>query len=343
MPDVYENQLSKINDTFVPQIANQLQGNGIAMTDYQKQCVLSAITSINELLLENGVTVNQVSSNLTDILLTVAALQLNANANPREVYFILRNHKRGESKKVKEIEMGIEGDGNDALLSRFGRNVKEVKRFWEVRADDDFEYPGFDGLEMTPPKWRPRGTGKVTRVVYPIIRTDDSVEFYIAERADVIKNLFAHVSNNLMWDKNNSKEKFFEKVKGKTLDEILDDPELVKLGNISPAWSSPQARESMIVRKMRNNIVKKIPKNFENAFVASKYTETEDESLKQMRRDVTDSANSEEFDEEEQKQVEEQKHEVKDHDVLTGEIIESDSKAEEEKQSNESKKEADPF
>lgn len=342
MPDVYENQLSKINDTFVPQITSQLKGNGIAMTDYQKQCVLSAITSVNELLLENGVTVNQVSSNLTDILLTVAALQLNANANPREVYFILRNHKRGNDKKVKEIEMGIEGDGNDALLSRFGRNVKEVKRFWEVRADDDFEYPGFDGLEMTPPKWRPKGTGKVVRVVYPIIRTDDSVEFYIAERADVIKNLFAHVSNNLMWDKNNSKEKFFEKAKGKTLDEILDDPELVKLGNISPAWSSPQVRESMIVRKMRNNIVKKIPKNFENAFVASKYTETEDESLKQMRRDVTDSANSEEFDEEEQKQVNE-KHEVKNHDVITGEIIEPTSNVEEEKQNEEPKKEVDPF
>ena len=43
-----------------------------------------------------------------------------------------------------------------------------------------------------------------------------------------------------------------------SLDDILDSQEYQSY--ISPAWKSPQSRESMIVRKMRNNIVKKIPK-----------------------------------------------------------------------------------
>ena len=34
--------------------------------------------------------------------------------------------------------MGIEGDGNDAILSKFGRNVKHVHRHWEVREEDHF-------------------------------------------------------------------------------------------------------------------------------------------------------------------------------------------------------------
>jgi hypothetical protein len=99
-----------------------------------------------------------------------------------------------------------------------------------------------------------------------------------------------------MWDKGGAKDKFMAKAADMTLDEILDDPELVALGKISPAWSSPQARESMIVRKMRNNVVKKIPKDFSNGFVATEYEKATDESYRATRRDVTDNANSVDFD-----------------------------------------------
>ena len=47
-------------------------------------------------------------------------------------------------------------------------------------------------------------------------------------------------------------------LKTMSLDDILDSQEYQSY--ISPAWKSPQSRESMIVRKMRNNIVKKILK-----------------------------------------------------------------------------------
>lgn len=304
MPDqtpttqVYKSQLAKVNDLFMPMIMNQLQGNGIEMTDYQRTCVLNAMTAISGALSDSSLTINDVDkSNVTNILLTVAALQVNASAQPREVYFIIRKHKNKQTNTYyQEIEMGIEGDGNDALLARFGRGVKQVYPYWAVREGDGFEYPKHIGIESQPPTWTESGHGKVVRVVYPIQLTNGDVNFYIGEREDVKKNLLAHVSQNLMWDKSDAKDKFMAKAADMPLDAILDDPELVKLGKISPAWSSPQARESMIVRKMRNNVVKKIPKDFSNGFVATEYEKATDESYRATRRDVTENANTVDFD-----------------------------------------------
>lgn len=321
---VMQSGLTKINDAYMPQIESQLSGNGLIMTDYQKQCVLSSIQAINTTLITGGKTINDVDqSNMTNMLLTVAALQLNASAVPREIYFQTRNVKRGDD-WIPQIEMGIEGDGNDSILSRFGRNVKKVHRFWEVREGDSFSYPGYSGLETTPPTWQPTGQGKVLRIVYPVEMDDGAVEFHIAERADVVRNLIAHINQNLMnetfgivkgtkkkygkdvpktrYDATAAekekidvkKKEFINSIKDKSLEEILDDDSIEKY--ISPAWKSPQSRESMIIRKMRNNVVKKIPKNFENAYVAMKYQEQDDEIVSSVRKDVTEHTASEPFD-----------------------------------------------
>lgn len=294
----YETGLTKINQVYTPMIAKQLQVSGIQMTEYQRKCVIAALKGINTLLTERGENItNFDQNNVTDILLSVAALQLNADADPREVYFIVRKHKRGIGKdapKVEQIEMGIEGDGNDAILAHFGRNIKQVFPFWKVREGDKFSYPKHKGLKLTDPTWEETGQGKVIRVVYPIQHEDDSIDYYIAEREDVKKNLMAHVANNLMWEQG-AKVKFKEKAESMSLDEILNDKELVALGKISPAWSEPQSREAMILRKMRNNVVKKIPKDFGSALVATQYEEQSDGALKQMRRDVTENANQTDF------------------------------------------------
>ena len=44
----------------------------------------------------------------------------------------------------------------------------------------------------------PTGKGKVVRVVYPIEMSDGTIEYHIAEREDVVKNLIAHINQNLM-------------------------------------------------------------------------------------------------------------------------------------------------
>lgn len=285
---VYKSQLAKINDTYMPQIESQLHGNGIHMTEYQRTCVINSISAINEMLVKEGISVGDIDqSNLTQTLMHVAALQLNATATPREVYFIKRKQKNKNGTEIQIVEMGIEGDGNDAILSRFGRSVKKVHRHWEVREHDGFTYPGYAGLEVTPPTWTPKGEGKVIRVVYPIEYNDGQVEFFIAEREDVKANLLAHMYNNLMWDnkKTEKKEKIKEFSEVHSLDEILDSTEMQELGKISPAWKEPQSRESMIIRKMRNRIVKKIPKDFSNAYIQSIVESVEDDfQTRQLQR-----------------------------------------------------------
>lgn len=279
-PQVFKSQLAKINDTYMPQIETQLRGNGIHMTEYQRTVVINAISSINEMLVKEALSIGDIDqSNITQTLMNVAALQLNAAATPREVYFIKRNQKNKDGNKIQVIEMGIEGDGNDAILSRFGRNIKTVHRHWEVRKGDDFTYPGYSGLEVTPPTWSPKGEGEVIRVVYPIEYNDGQVEYFISEREDVKSNLLAHMYNNLMWDnkKVEKKAKIKEFSESHSLDEILDSEEMQTLGNISPAWKEPQSREAMIIRKMRNRIVKKIPKDFSNAYIQSVVESVEDD------------------------------------------------------------------
>ncbi|MBC1209505.1 hypothetical protein HB815_01060 [Listeria booriae] len=343
---VYSTALTKISNTYAPMIESQLVGNGIKMDDYSKQCVMSAISAINNVLTAKNISWSDPQldqSNVTQNLLTIASLQLNAAANPREVYFQIRsvntNRKGDDGKYIwkKQIEMGIEGDGNDAILSRFGRDVKEVKQFWEVRENDKFSYPEFNGIELTPPKWSPTGQGKVIKVVYPIVRENDSVDYHIAERADVVRNLIAHIKNNLMNETfgiaksrfdadykqkkeiDEKKQEIIQKAAGKDLDAILDDTGLQEY--ISPAWKDPQSRESMIIRKMRNNITKKIPKDFGNAFLQLQYSE-QDDSYQRVRKEIVENANQEIIDVE---------YESVEYDpvVTEGKIIENDLVAKE--------------
>ena len=299
----YKTQLTKVNETYSAMISGQLEANNITLSEYAKSCVSNAISAINNVLDTNGVSWGDASldtNGITQILLSVASLQLNAAATPRECYFQIRNVsvKGADGKQVwkKKIEFGIEGAGNDALLARFGRDVKKVYPHWLVREDDDFTYPRYVGLELTPPEWQPKGTGKVVRVVYPIQSTDGCIDYYIAERADVKRNLIAHISNNMMnetfgicadrykaTDEQKAqiaekKREILNKAKELDLDELLDSADFERY--ISPAWREEQSREQMLIRKMCNNISKKIPKNFASSFEAEIYNENTDETYK---------------------------------------------------------------
>lgn len=307
-------QLTKVNDTFMPLILSQMQKNSIEMSPYAKTCVLHAISSINSALDKAGISWNSAEldkSTVSDILIKVACFQLNAAASPREVYFQTRNIKGADGNWKKQIEMGIEGDGNDALLARFGRDVVEVGQFWKVRENDDFTYPTFNGLDMDPPKWTPKGSGKIVRIVYPIIKSSKDgkrhVEFYISEREDVIKNLIAHINSNMMnetfgFAESKRKATNDQKIKIEArkrellkrandlgLDAVLDDPEMQPW--ISPAWTEFHSRESMIERKMRNNAIKKIPKDFGNGALETMFEEATDEVYRSNAREIRDNAN----------------------------------------------------
>lgn len=312
----FKTQLSVIMEQHLSVIKRQMTEGGAEFDAYSGKCVMAAMSSINNMIHNQGLSFRDLNqSNVTEILLKVATLKLNANATPRECYFQVRNvnvaSKNEKPSWEKQIEFGIEGDGNDAILARYGRDVKKINQVWLVREGDDFEYPKYNGLEMTVPQWVPKGKGKVIRVVYPIIKTDNTVEYYIGERMDVVKNLYAHISNNLMnetfgiaKDRYNATEKEKQQIAAKKkeilskaralddIDKILDSEEFSPY--ISPAWKEYQSREQMIIRKMRNNVARKIPKDFGSAIAAEQYN-LMDETYREVRLSIADNANTEEF------------------------------------------------
>lgn len=313
----FRSEIATVTNACVESTRQMLEERGVTFDEYSKKCVIAAMGSIYSMIHNQGLSPNEINAaNLQSILLAIAALKLNANAVPRECYFQVRSvnvAKKGQ-KAVweKQIEMGLEGDGNDALTAKFGRGVKTVHPYWLVRSEDEFSYGKRVGLNIEPPTWTPKGNGNVVRVVYPIEYVDGRVEYLIGERSDVLKNLYAHLSNNLMnetfgicenrYDATPAQKKQIAEKK-KTimdrakelgnLDKILDDTELQQY--ISPAWSEPQSRESMIIRKMRNNVMKKVPKDFGNPVAAHEYRMLDDVVYQQVQEEIEERANAEEF------------------------------------------------
>lgn len=174
--------------------------HGLVFDDYSKQCAMAAMSAIYNLVTSNKAAMSNLNgSNLRQVIGQVSSLKLNANAVPRECYFQLRSKQDANGNWYKEVEMGIEGDGNDALLRNFGVDVKKVYPVWLVKEGDEFIYPKHRGVEVTPPEWEEKGLSqKVIRVVYPVEMNNGKIEYMIAERESVKGNLFAHVRNNLM-------------------------------------------------------------------------------------------------------------------------------------------------
>lgn len=198
-PADYRSIVQKTNDALIPMMTKQLETHGIKPDAYQQQCMLNAIAVMNDIATSANISINDIDRvTMTEILQQVATLRLNPFSQPRECYFQTRKKKDANGNWCTTIEMGIEGDGNETILRNFGHNVDEVYPFWAVREDDEFEFPAYHGVEVSPPSWTPSGSGKYRLVVYPIKLKDGTVRYFISTRDDVRANLVAHVSNNMM-------------------------------------------------------------------------------------------------------------------------------------------------
>jgi len=221
------------------------------------------------------------------------------------VYFQLRN-KYMNGTWVKVVEMGVEGDGNDALLRNFGVNIQEVAKCWEVMEGDEFEYPKRKGFTVTPPEWTPKGlSSKTIRVVYPVLLASGREEYLISERDSVKVNLLAHVRQNLLNEtfgivtkKNDATAEQKALIKAKKEEilaplracETVDDMLKVEAAKpyMSAAWlDNPEA---MIVRKMRNNAIKRFPKSLNT--IANTSLLQMDEVYKTSREEIEEQENS---------------------------------------------------
>ena len=330
--------LSNWTNTITGLVTRDFEQCGVEFDEYSKRCAMSAMSSIFQLVqnTDKAEMSDLNTSNLREIVEQCASLKLNANAVPREVYFQLRSKQiNGEWKKV--VEMGIEGDGNDALLRQFGNEVAKVHPCWIVKEGDEFTRPKRVGMEITPPSWEQKGLSeKVVAVVYPVQLTNGSIEYLISERESVKTNLISHIRNNMTnktfgfvtgtkTDKYGKKvdrtiydatpeEK--AKIKAKkeeilsevreceTLDDMLKCPSAQPY--ISAAWLDTP--EQMITRKLRNNAIKKFPKDMNS--MANHSLLQLDEGYKASREEITENENSEPFEVDEGEVVDSQAVEV---------------------------------
>lgn len=302
--------LSQWTNTITGLVSRDFEQNGVQYDEYSKQCAMNAMGAIFQLVqnTDKADMNNLNTSNLREVVAQCASLKLNANAVPREVYFQLRS-KQINGQWVKMVEMGVEGDGNDALLRQFGNGIDTVYPVWLVKEGDDFAYPRRRGINVEPAEWTPKGlSDKTVRAVYPIKLKDGSVDYLIAEREPVRTNLIAHIKNNMLnetfgicADRYKATPKQKEEIKVKkaeilsaireceTLEDILNCE--VAKPYISAAWLDTP--EAMIVRKMRNNAIKKFPKNLNN--MASNSLLQLDETYKASQEEIAENENSQEF------------------------------------------------
>ena len=293
------------------EVSAKFDSGMIEFDDYSRKCAADAMSAIYQLVQNTDkADLSQIdTSNLRDAVIKCASLKLSATALPREVYFQLRNKNVGNN-WVKEIELGVEGDGNDALLRNFGVGIQKVYPVWLVCEGDIFEYPKRKGLTVEPPGWEPQGkSSKVVRVVYPIkLRGKDGEEYLIAERDSVKVNLMAHIRNNMMnetfgicksrFDATEEQKKKINQKKEEIFDalrqcETVDDMLACEMAKpyISAAWLDNS--ESMIVRKMRNNAIKKYPKDL-NALANQSMVQIDD-VYRTSKEEIEENENSQDF------------------------------------------------
>ena len=317
--------LSNWTNTITGLVTRDFEQCGVEFDEYSKRCAMSAMSSIFQLVqnTDKAEMSDLNTSNLREIVEQCASLKLNANAVPREVYFQLRSKQiNGEWKKV--VEMGIEGDGNDAMLRQFGNNVAKVHPCWIVKEGDEFTRPKRVGMDITPPSWEQKGLSeKVVAVVYPVQLTNGSIEYLIAERESVKTNLIAHIRNNMMNEtfgvcKDRYKATPEQKQKIKEMsNQIMSDVRSCETLAAMPKRRSAQpyisaawldTPEQMITRKLRNNAIKKFPKDMNS--MANHSLLQLDEGYKASREEITDNENSEPFEVDESEVVDSEAVEV---------------------------------
>lgn len=309
------NELEKANQEF-----------GTDFTKYGKTCAINCIAGIVSFCKNNGIDMQKIDATLLRLQVqNVGYTELNYASIPSEIYFDLRK----STKKVKDKETGEiveletysiaikpQGAGNEKLVRKYGVGLKKDTGLHNailIREGDEFIMPQFNGIEMTPPIYKPQlqnANNKIIAVVYPAEKEDGSVEYLIAVRESVKANVVAQVRQNTLYQfkkeveykgKNGqtykreeidkeARDLFYDRLNAKaesmTLEELLKDEEVLKY--INPTYTSGGSKEQMILRKMKNNALKNYPKEYDNSYVKNAVEnmfEDFDESLLE-RKDI---------------------------------------------------------
>lgn len=270
---------------------------GADFTPYGKTCAINCIAGLVMFCKQNKIELKDINPALLRLQIqNVGFTELNYASIPSEVYFDIRKTKNADGKLDYILTIKPQGAGNEKLVRKYGVGIKKGTGLHNailIREGDPFEMPQFDGLKVTPFKYMPKlenANNKVIAVVYPVEKTDGSVEYLIATRDSVKANLIAQIRQNALYGftteeeytaKNGktytkeivnkeARDKFYahvdELAEKLTVDELLANAELADF--INPTYTSGGSKEAMILRKMKNNALKNYPKEYDNSFVA---------------------------------------------------------------------------
>ena len=307
---------------FQAELANELdvasEQMGASFSEYGKKCVVNAIAGLAVTCTSQGISLKDLDPTILKLALqNVGYTELNYAAIPSEIYFDLRKSIKydEDGNKITKYNISIkpQGAGNEKLTRKYGVGLKKdigLHSPWLVRDGDEFELPSFNGIDMTPPKWKPKSLdGKVTMVVYPAVKVDGSVEYLMATREGIKANIIASIRQNSLYaftkEEVNAKGRKYEKVdteardkfyeelnayaESHNVEELLAEPKFAEY--VNPTYTSGGSKEQMILRKMKNNALKNYPKEYDNAFIRDAVEgmfEDVDDSLKEkpIKKDV---------------------------------------------------------
>ena len=266
---------AKLQTQLLRELDKATEVMGRKFTDAGKQCVINAIAALVIYCKNNDIDLKELDPTVVRLALqNVGYTELNFAAIPSECYFDIRKVFETDdkgNKKFKGYSLAIkpQGAGNEKLLRRYGVNVKTLYSAWLVREGDDFTFPSFDGLNINPPKWTPKSYDKkVIMVVYPLLKTDNTVEYLISTREGIKPNLIAHIRQNALYKKG-GRDEFYAQLdadaENSTVDELLKNPTYIDY--INPTYISGGSKEQMILRKMKNNALKNYPKEYADTYM----------------------------------------------------------------------------
>lgn len=276
---------------------------GIKFTEYGLKCVDDAISAVIIGCYNNGIKFTEINKVLLRTQLRyVGNLELSCSAGEafldfRKGKYEIVDDKTGEVTIVEGYNVTIrtQGAGNEKLTRKYGVGIKKGTGLHPailIREGDEWELPQFDGLEITPFRYRPKIenlNNKVIAVCYPVEKDDENntVEYLIATRESVKANLIAQIRNSALYkftesyeytDKygkvrkgqkvdKDKRDSFYKELDSKTenmtLQEVIDN----YADYINPTYTSGGSKEAMIIRKMKNNALKNYPKEYDNSFI----------------------------------------------------------------------------
>ena len=268
---------------------------GATLTEYGKRCIINAIGGLVQVCKSQEIDMKSLDPTLLRLqLANVGYLELNYSAG--EVYFDLRKSTvwskdpdpvtgKKVATEVYQVTIKPQGIGNEQLTRKYGVGLKPQTGLhspWIVKEGDEFEYPQFDGIKVTPPKWKMKNPdGKAILVVYCAEKTNGDVEYLMATRESVKANIIAQIRQNMLYafkkktkegkeyNDKEAREAFYQELntfaESHTLDELLAEPKYAEC--VNPTYTSGGSKEQMILRKMRNNALKNYPKDYGQAYV----------------------------------------------------------------------------